>query len=133
LGAVPVVDSERRMVGVITVDDAMRVLEEEATEDLARTGGSEPLGRPYMTATPFHLARKRAVWLLLLGVAAVISVNVLAAFEHALDAVVALTLFIPLLMGTGGNSGAQAATVVIRAMSVGEVRFRDLPTVIWRE
>jgi magnesium transporter len=133
LGAIPVVDSERRLVGIIAVDDAIRVLQEEADEDLARTGGSEPLGRPYLTGNAFYLARKRAVWLLLLGVAAVLTVNVLAAFEETLDSVVALALFVPLLIGTGGNSGSQAATVVIRAMSVGEVRFRDLPTVLWRE
>lgn len=129
----PVVDAEDRLLGVITVDDAMRVLDEEMTEDLARTGGSEPLGRPYLGSSAFHLARKRAVWLLLLGVAAVLTVNVLAAFEGTLESVVALALFIPLLIDTGGNSGSQAATVVIRAMSVGEVRFRDLPTVVWRE
>ncbi|WP_046471097.1 magnesium transporter [Allosalinactinospora lopnorensis] len=129
----PVVDTEGRLIGIITVDDAMRVLEEEATEDLARAGGSEPLGRPYLSSSPFHLARKRAVWLLLLGVAAVLTVNVLSAFEDTLESVVALALFIPLLIGIGGNAGSQAATVVIRAMSVGEVRFADLPRVIWRE
>lgn len=133
LGAIPVVDSERRLVGIIAVDDAMRVLEEEASEDLARSGASEPLTRPYLVATPFYLARRRAGWLLLLGVAAVLTVNVLAAFESALESVVALSLFIPLLMGTGGNSGAQASTVVVRSMAMGEVRFRDLPKVIARE
>ncbi|MDS1271015.1 magnesium transporter [Lipingzhangella sp. LS1_29] len=133
LTAVPVVDSERRMVGIIHTDDAIRVLEEGTSEDLARTGGSEPLSRPYLLATPFHLARKRAVWLLLLGVAAVLTVNVLAVFEETLEAVVALALFFPLLIDTGGNSGSQAATVVIRAMSVGEVRLRDFVKVVWRE
>lgn len=133
LTAVPVVDSERRMVGIIHVDDAIRVLEESTSEDLARTGGSEPLGRPYLVATPFHLARKRGVWLLLLGIAAVLTVNVLAVFEETLESVVALALFFPLLIDTGGNSGSQAATVVIRAMSVGEVRLGDFLKVVWRE
>lgn len=133
LVALPVVDSENRLVGVVTVDDAMEVIELEETEDFSRGGGVEPLDLPYMEATSFRLARKRAVWLLLLGVAAVATVNVLAAFEDTLEAVLALALFIPLLIDTGGNSGAQAATVVIRAMAVGEVRFADLPRILRRE
>ncbi len=131
--ALPVVDQEERLVGVITVDDAMEVLEREVTEDVSRAGGVEPLDRPYLTAGPFDLARKRAVWLLFLGVAAVLTVNVLTAFEETLEAVATLAVFIPLLIDTGGNSGAQASTVVIRAMSIGEVRFRDLPRVLGRE
>ena len=131
--AVPVVDHEYRLVGVVTVDDAMEVFEQEVTEDVSRAGGVEPLDKPYLSVGPFELARKRAVWLLLLGVAAVFTVNVLAAYEATLDAVATLSVFIPLLIGTGGNSGAQASTVVIRAMAVDEVRFRDLPRVVWRE
>ncbi|MDV6014547.1 magnesium transporter [Haloechinothrix sp. LS1_15] len=131
--ALPVVDSEQRLVGVITVDDAMSVMERETTEDLSRVGGVVPLEQPYRTASVITLARKRAGWLLLLGVAAVLTVNILGAFEEALEAVVALALFLPLLIDTGGNSGAQASTVVIRALSVDEVRFRDLPWLIRRE
>ena len=131
--ALPVVDHEQRLVGVITVDDAMEVLEREVTEDVSRAGGVEPLAQPYLSAGVLTLARKRAAWLLLLGVAAVLTVNVLGAFEDTLEQVVALALFIPLLIDTGGNSGAQASTVVIRALSVGEVRFRDLPRVVGRE
>ena len=131
--ALPVVDAENRLVGIITVDDAMEVLEAEETEDIIRSGGAEPLERPYLAANVVFLARKRAVWLLLLGVAAVLTVNVLQAFEDTLEAIVTLALFIPLLIDTGGNSGSQAATVVIRAMAVGEVRFRDLPRVVSRE
>ena len=131
--ALPVVDHEQRLVGVITVDDAMEVLEREVTEDVSRAGGVEPLEQPYLSAGVLTLARKRAAWLLLLGVAAVLTVNVLGAFEDTLEQVVALALFIPLLIDTGGNSGAQASTVVIRALSVGEVRFRDLPRVVGRE
>ncbi len=133
LVALPVLDSEERLVGVITVDDAMEVIELEETEDISRTGGAEPLAVPYMKATVMLLARKRAVWLLFLGVAAVATVNVLAAFEDTLEAVLALSLFIPLLIDTGGNSGSQAATVVIRAMALGEVRFADLPRILRRE
>ncbi len=133
LVALPVVDTEDRLVGVLTVDDAMEVIEEEETEDIQRAGGVEPLGLPYMQAGVFLLARKRAVWLLILIVAAVATVNVLEFFEETLEAVVALALFIPLLIDTGGNSGSQAATVVIRSMAVGEVRFRDLPRILHRE
>jgi magnesium transporter len=129
----PVVDHDDRLVGILTVDDAMEVLEAEGTEDIVRGGGSEPLRRPYTGVSTLFLARKRAVWLLLLGVAAVLTVNVLAAFEDTLEAVVTLSLFIPLLIDTGGNSGSQAATVIIRAMAVDEIRFRDLPSVVWRE
>jgi magnesium transporter len=133
LVVLPVVDREDRLVGVITVDDAMEVLEAEETEDIARAGASEPLGRPYLSVSTLFLARKRAVWLLVLILAAALTVNVLQVFEGTLSAVVTLALFIPLLIGTGGNAGAQSATTVIRAMSVGEVRFGDLAPVIWRE
>ncbi len=133
LVALPVVDTEDRLVGVFTVDDAMEILEQEDTEDFARAGGAEPLTVPYMEATVLQLARKRATWLLVLILAAVATVNVLGVFEDTLEEVLALALFIPLLIDTGGNSGSQAATVVIRAMAVGEVRFSDLPRVLKRE
>jgi magnesium transporter len=131
--ALPVLDSEERLVGVVTVDDAMEVLEAEDTEDQAFQGASQPLGRPYMSASVGRLARARAVWLLVLIVAAALTVNVLQHFEDTLETVVTLALFIPLLIDTGGNSGSQAATAVIRAMAVGEVRFGDLPRILWRE
>jgi magnesium transporter len=131
--ALPVVDSETRLVGVLTVDDAMGILEIEETEDFALHGGHAPLNKPYLAVSAFGLARARGVWLLFLIVAATLSVNVLQFFEDTLEAVVTLALFIPLLIDTGGNSGSQAATVVIRAMAVGEVRFADLPSVVWRE
>ena len=131
--ALPIVDSEDRLVGIVTVDDAMEVLEEEETEDLARAGGAEPLGRPYMTSSVMQIARSRVIWLLALIVAATLTVNVLNAFQTTLDQVVALALFIPLVIGTGGNTGSQAATTVTRALAVGEVRFDDLGSVILRE
>jgi magnesium transporter len=133
LVALPVLDTESRLVGVLTVDDAMEILEQEETEDISRAGGAEPLTVPYMEATVLQLARKRATWLLVLILAAVATVNVLGVFEDTLEEVLALALFIPLLIDTGGNSGSQAATVVIRAMAVGEVRFSDLPRVLKRE
>lgn len=131
--ALPVVDSEDRIVGVFTVDDAMEVIEAEGTEDIALQGAASPLGRPYLAASVFGLARARGLWLLILIVAATLTVNVLHLFESTLEQVVRLALFVPLLIGTGGNSGSQAAVAVIRAMAVDEVRFGDLPRVVWRE
>jgi magnesium transporter len=131
--ALPVVDSEQRLVGVLTVDDAMAILEVEETEDFALHGGSAPLNKPYLAVTTFGLARARGLWLLVLIIAAALTVNVLQFFEETLESAVVLALFIPLLIDTGGNSGAQASTVVIRAMAVGEVRFSDLPRIVWRE
>ena len=131
--ALPIVDSEDRLVGIVTVDDAMEVLEEEETEDVARSGGAEPLGRPYLATSVMQIARSRVVWLLLLIVAATLTVNVLQVFEETLTKVVSLALFIPLVIGTGGNTGSQAATTVTRALAVGEVRLGDLGFVILRE
>jgi magnesium transporter len=131
--AVPVVDDENRLLGVLTVDDAMRILEAEESEDLARTGASEPLSRPYLASSVLGLVRARIGWLFVLIVGATLTVNVLDAFEDTLAQVVALALFVPLLIGTGGNAGAQAATTVVRAMAVGDVRFADLPRVVGRE
>lgn len=131
--ALPVVDSEDRLLGLITVDDAMEVIEAEETEDRALQGAASPLGRPYLAVTVRGLARARAPWLLILVVAAILTVNVLQVFEATLEEVVSLAVFIPLLIGTGGNTGAQAASTVIRAMAVGEVRFSDLARVAWHE
>jgi magnesium transporter len=131
--ALPIVDAESRLVGVVTVDDAMQILEEEQTEDVARAGGAEPLAHPYLSVSILGLARSRIVWLLVLIVAATLTVNVLAAFEDSLAAVVALAMFIPLVIGTGGNTGAQAATTVTRALAVGEVRGSDVALVVLRE
>jgi magnesium transporter len=131
--ALPIVDAENRLVGVFTFDDAMEVLEGAATEDAARVGGSEPLSVPYPVASVLHISRTRAMWLLVLMVAATLTVLVLNTFEAELEAVVILALFVPLLIGTGGNAGAQAATTVTRAIAVGEVGFRDLGRVLGRE
>ncbi|MDZ7677479.1 MAG: magnesium transporter [Acidimicrobiales bacterium] len=131
--ALPVVDSEARLVGVITVDDAMTILETEDTEDFALTAGHSPLRKPYLAVSAFGLARVRAAWLLVLILGAGLTVTVLERFEGTLEQVTVLALFVPLLIGTGGNSGAQASTAVIRAMAVGEVRWSDLPRIVWRE
>jgi magnesium transporter len=131
--ALPVTDREDRLVGVYTVDDAMEVLQEEVTEDIARAGGAEPLNVSYLSASVVHLARTRAPWLLVLILTAAVSVKVLEYFEDTLAAVVTLALFIPLLIGTGGNVGAQSSTMVVRAMALDQVRFRDFLTVLFRE
>ncbi|GAA1485999.1 magnesium transporter [Brachybacterium fresconis] len=131
--AMPIVDSEQRLVGILTVDDAVEILEQENAEDSARTSGSEPLPRAYLSTPILRIVRSRVVWLLVLAVSAILTVQVLEIFEDRLDQVVILALFIPLLTGTGGNTGNQAATTVTRALAVGEVRVRDLPRVVWRE
>ena len=131
--ALPIDDTERRLVGIVTVDDAMQILEEEQTEDVARAGGAEPLEHPYLSVSVLGLARSRVVWLLALIVAATLTVNVLHVFEATLAQVVTLTLFIPLVIGTGGNAGSQSATTVTRALAVGELRGGDVLLVVLRE
>ncbi|MFC3494251.1 magnesium transporter [Glycomyces rhizosphaerae] len=131
--ALSVVDHEDRLVGLITWDDAMEILEAEDTEDAARAGAAEPLERPYLSAGVFMLARKRAVWLLILAVSASLTVTVLNYYESYLANVTVLAVFISLLTGTGGNSGSQASVTIIRAMAVGEVRFSDAFRITWRE
>lgn len=130
--ALPVLE-DGTLVGIVTVDDAMEILQLEEGEDVSRTSGVEPLRRPYLAASLLRLARTRALWLVVAASAGVLTVRVLETFEAELDQVVALALFIPLLLGTGGNIGAQAATTVVRAMAVDDLRVRDLPRVVWRE
>lgn len=133
LVAIPVVDRERRLIGVVTFDDAMEVLEEEQSEDIARAGGAEPLRHPYLSVPVTQIVRARIVWLTVMIVAAVLTITVLRAFESTLAAVVTLALFIPFLIGTGGNAGAQAATTMTRALALDEVRPEDTRRVIVRE
>jgi magnesium transporter len=128
-----VVDSETRVIGVLTVDDALEIIEEADTEDVARQAATLPSTGHYLSASPIRLAGLRVVWLLILIVAATLTVSVLQLFETSLEAVTALALFIPLLVGTGGNVGAQAATSAVRALAVGEVRPSDALRVAWRE
>ncbi|MCQ9353472.1 magnesium transporter [Corynebacterium sp. 153RC1] len=131
--AMPIVDEEHRLVGILTHDDAVDIVEMEDTEDAVRSGGAEPLAAAYLSSSILHIVKSRIVWLIVLAVSAILTVQVLEIFEDKLDQVVVLALFIPLLTGTGGNTGNQAATTVTRALAVGEVRVRDLPQVIWRE
>ena len=131
--AMPVVDSESRLVGMLTIDDAVRILEHEESEDAARQGGTEPLRRPYLSTPVFTLVKSRVVWLLVLAVGATLTVQVLEVFEATLEQVTVLALFVPLLIGTGGNTGNQAATTVTRALALGDVRPKDIVRVITRE
>ena len=131
--ALPVVDGENRMVGIVTFDDAMDVMEEEATEDIEIMGGMMPSEKPYIRSSPIDLFKNRIPWLLLLMVSATFTGLIITSFEDALAAQVALTAFIPMLMDTGGNSGSQSSVTIIRALSLDELKFRDLGMVLWKE
>ena len=131
--ALPVVDTELRMVGIITFDDAMDVLEEEATEDMEVMAAMLPSDKPYAREGVMELVKRRIPWLLFLMLSSTFTGLIITHFEGALAACAALTAFIPMLMGTGGNSGSQASVAVIRALSLDEVDFRDLPWIIWKE
>ena len=131
--AIPVVDKEDRLVGIVTFDDAMDVLEEETTEDIEIMGGMLPSEKTYLKSSVWELFKNRIPWLLLLMVSATFTGLIITSFESALAAQVALTAFIPMLMGTGGNSGSQSSVTVIRALSLGEVEPADLFQIIWKE
>lgn len=131
--ALPVVDKENRMVGIVTFDDAMDVIEEETTEDIELMGGMLPSEKTYLKSSIWELFKNRIPWLMLLMMSATFTGMIITSFEEALAAQVALTAFIPMLMGTGGNSGSQSSVTVIRALSLDELKFSDLPTVLWKE
>jgi len=131
--ALPVVDNDNRMVGIVTFDDAIDVLVEETTEDIEKMAGMLPSEKTYLRSTPWDLFKHRIPWLLLLMVSATFTGMIITGFESALAAQVVLTAFIPMLMDTGGNSGSQASVTVIRALSLGELELSDLPRVIWKE
>ena len=131
--ALPVVDGENRMVGIVTFDDAMDVIEEEATEDMEIMGGMLPSEKTYLKSSAFELFKNRIPWLMLLMVSATFTGLIITAFEGALAAQVALTAFIPMLMGTGGNSGSQSSVTVIRALSLDELEASDVLQVLWKE
>lgn len=131
--ALPVVDNEERMVGIIAFDDAIDVMEDETTEDIAIMAGMTPSDKTYLRSSPFSLFKQRIGWLLLLMVSSTFTGMIITNFESALAAQVILTAFIPMLMGTGGNSGSQSSVTVIRSLSLGELEFSDLLSVIWKE
>ena len=131
--AMPVVDGEGRMVGIVTFDDALDVLEEEATEDMELMSGMTPSEKPYLRSSSFELFKNRFPWLMLMMVSATFTGLIMTSFEDALAKQIALSAFIPMLMGTGGNSGSQSSVTVIRGLSLGELDFGDIGIILWKE
>lgn len=131
--ALPVVDTENRLVGIVTVDDAMDVLQEEVTEDIEKMAAILPSDKPYLKTSVFTLFKARISWLLLLMISATFTGQIISHFESALAVVTILTAYIPMLMDTGGNAGSQSAVTVIRSISIGEVGFSDLPRIVFKE
>ena len=131
--SVPVVDSEGRLVGIITIDDIVDIIEEEATEDIEKMAAITPTDKPYMKTGVFETWKKRIPWLLLLMISATFTGKIITHFENALAAYVILTSFIPMLMDSGGNAGSQASVSVIRGLSLDEIEFEDTLKVMWKE
>lgn len=129
----PVVDSENRLVGIVTVDDVVDVLQQEATEDIEKMAAITPSERPYMKMGVFEIWKNRIPWLLLLMISATFTGQILKAFENALAAQVTLTLFIPMLMDSAGNAGGQSSVTIIRGLSLGEIEFKNIFKIIWKE
>ncbi|MCD7726040.1 MAG: magnesium transporter [Clostridiales bacterium] len=131
--AMPVVDNEDRLVGIITVDDVVDILEEETTEDIEKMAALMPSDKPYLKTSVFDIFKKRIPWLLLLMISATFTGGIITSFENALSRYVILTAYIPMLMDTGGNAGGQASATIIRGLSLDEVEFGDWAIVVWRE
>ena len=131
--ALPVVDKENRMVGIVTFDDAMDVMQDEATEDMEIMAAITPSEKSYMSSSPWELFKHRIPWLLILMVSATFTGMIISSFESSLSALPILTMFIPMLMDTGGNSGSQSSVTVIRALSLDELHFKDIFSVMWKE
>lgn len=131
--ALPVVDQENRLVGIVTIDDAMDVLQDENTEDIEKMAAITPTDKPYLKMSVFETWKKRFPWLLLLMVSATFTGKIITHFEDALQSYVILTAFIPMLMDTGGNCGGQSSVTIIRGLSLGDITFRDTFRVIWKE
>lgn len=133
LTAMPVVDGENRLVGIVTVDDAIDVMEEEATEDIEKMAAMTPSDKPYLKTSVWDIYKHRIPWLMLLMVSATFTGLIITKFEHALAAQVVLTAYIPMLMDTGGNSGSQSSVTIIRGLSLSEIHFKDIFAVLWKE
>lgn len=131
--ALPVVDKETRLVGIVTFDDAIDVIEEETTEDIEMMAAITPTDKPYLKTSVFEIWKKRIPWLLLLMISATFTTLIISSFESALAAQLVLTSFIPMIMGTGGNSGSQSSVTIIRGLSLDEIEFSDILKVIWKE
>jgi magnesium transporter len=133
LVAVPVVDDQRRLLGVVTVDDVIDAIVEEQTEDVQKLGAVQPLEEPYFTAGFWSIARKRGGWLVLLFIEEMFTGNALRHYQATLESLTALMFFVPLIISSGGNSGSQSATLITRGLAVGDVELRDFLRVLWRE
>lgn len=131
--AMPVVDSENRLVGIITVDDVIDIIEQEATEDIEKMAGIVSTDTPYMRTTVLENFKKRIPWLLFMMLSATFTAKIIQGYEDALAAYAILTMYIPMFMGTGGNAGSQTSVTIIRSLSLGEVEFRDIFHVLWKE
>jgi len=131
--ALPVIDPDGKLLGIITADDVADILDEEATEDMERLGGSQPLSVPYLRASPILLFRKRIVWLLVLFFAQFLTISIQEHYDNVMRQVITLAVFVPILIGTGGNVGSQTVSTIIRAMAVGEVQARHVLRVIGKE
>jgi len=131
--ALPVVDVENCMVGIVTIDDAMDVILEEAEEDIQMMSGITPTDKPFLKTSVFEIFKTRIPWLLILMVSSTFTGIIISSFETALEKLVVLTAFIPMIMGTGGNSGSQASVTVIRGLSLGEVDIKEVLKVLWKE
>ncbi len=131
--AIPVVDDEQKLVGIVTVDDAIDVLTDESTEDIEKMAAIMPSDKPYFKTSVFEMFRKRIPWLLLLMVSATFTSAIITGFEEKLAASVVLTAFIPMLMDSGGNAGGQSSATIIRGLSLGDINLRDIGRVIWKE
>ena len=131
--ALPVVDNENRLVGIVTIDDAIDVIQEEATEDIEKMAAVLPSDKPYMRTSVWGIYRKRIPWLLVLMLSATFTSTIISSFEGALAIVIVLSSFIPMITGSGGNAGSQASVSVIRALSLGEIEFKSMFKVLWKE
>ncbi|MBE6757803.1 MAG: magnesium transporter [Ruminococcaceae bacterium] len=131
--ALPVVDAENRLVGIVTVDDAMDVMEDEATEDIQKMAAMLPSERPYIKSSVWSIWKQRMPWLLMLMISATFTGAIITSFETALQSIPVLTAFIPMLMDTGGNAGSQASVTIIRSLALGDISPRDIPRILWKE
>ena len=131
--ALPVVDNENRMVGIVTIDDAIDVIQEEATEDIEKMAAVLPSDKPYMKTSVWGIYKKRIPWLLILMLSATFTSIIISSFEGALASVIVLSSFIPMITGSGGNAGSQSSVSVIRALSLGEIEFKNIFKVLWKE
>lgn len=133
LTALPVVDNEHRLVGIVTIDDIVDIIEQENTEDLHKMAAMEPLEEEYLKTSPLKLAKHRIVWLLILMISATFTGSIIKKYEELLQSMVVLTSFIPMIMDTGGNAGSQASTLIIRGMALGEIRTSDILKIFLKE